>query len=797
MMRILFSSLAVVIFLLFVAFPVNPQEVTKEKTGEEKQEVIKKKINDLCELASKKTDNYESEFVKEVLKIGSDSKEILEMRLKIEPSNQVKKFISSALSALEKLGIILKHIPEQTVKDYPDAIYWLAINLSSEFLTELQKTLENTEFEPTRLFLIHSLLNSINNALQTSKSEVDKVFYITLLNIIRSQYMVQATKLIAKLINCKYPEVKAKVLELLGIFRAKEYISDILASLIGEKSEYIICQALIALGKIGTEADAKYIVNFLKNDSKNIKIAAIIALRFLKAKNYETELIQLLKGTNDVEVIKEVLHTLMIINSQKLTTEVAKLLDNANTFLPALQILQLTRADKNYVEKIRKVFFAKKDKEAFKVVKNLSDKSGNNEEYPEDFSLREVKPYVIVALARLGDKKSQNEIMKLSTSEDDKIQVAVIKAIGFYKDSTKIPWLLEKLRSENIDIINAVEFSLSMINPKSLPGITKLLADKDNNMIKSRALKLIAKLRLKGYNEEIYKLIQVADTQLKKIAIETLGYTSGDEDFLLKLTEDKDGEIVASAIKSLTRLGSSKLTAENVKKILRNVQTLSVKIAIIDAAYYLNLSNAKAILLDVIKNEPYSSLKQQAAFYLKKFADSGDKEVKRNLLENLKSSDVDTKFASAIALVYFNDKSACHILFTDFASLKYLSEESPEFLNMFRNPNLTNTLKSKTVKNIPYIYGSLKNILDEFSKLSNLEVEYEYIPMEMLLDERIIDVSDNPSLYSLLIRIKSAYYAKFNFVFDPKSEIIRCLPSDEADADWFLWYNEFKKNVKH
>ena len=276
------------------------------------------------------------------------------------------------------------------------------------------------------------------------------------------------------------------------------------------------------------------------------------------------------------------------------------------------------------------------------------------------------------ALVRIGPeaRAAIPALEELTGSTDTGLASLAVNALGRIGPEARaaIPALEELTGSTDTGLASLARFALMKIDPKGhpieesekVPAFTAVLADEDFRMEAAAALGEIGP-DARAATPQLLKLLEDRSGEVRAAAARALGRIKPDAEQLLKLLEDRSGEVRAAAARALGRI---KPAAEDVVPIL------------IDSLRYRGASLAIAQALERIDPEA-NGLRKLVTEDLNTFQQSPDK-VLRTLLKKLK--DPELRLAATYCLRTFGPGIAKHLSSELLQELEDLQRDPDDFV---------------------------------------------------------------------------------------------------------------------
>ncbi len=290
---------------------------------------------------------------------------------------------------------------------------------------------------------------------------VDIDYKLNIINCMRCETLSKMPVLFLMIISCGVPP--------------KERALTILREGIKDKSEIVQVNAAKALIEVGDKEGYEVIYKILKSESKDARVAALVALYSLK-ENQFSPLILKLTGDSDPLVKAEAYHLITLSND---TAYYQVLLQGIN----------------DRIARIRR--YSYQGLGNFRDIKNIVG------------GLRDPDPLVRIIAAKtlglLGNKEAKNFIKNEMDYKNPNIEIwsQALLALGELKDTSAIPYIKELFTDTPYELRIAAAEALLLLNDKT--GVEVLISalQSPDPFVRTRAVETIEKFPLPDFYEPL------------------------------------------------------------------------------------------------------------------------------------------------------------------------------------------------------------------------------------------------------------------------------------------------------
>lgn len=428
-------------------------------------------------------------------------------------------------------------------------------------------------------------------------------------------------------------------------------------------------QAIKALSLIGEPDTLKYILPFLKDNTKTIQEEVILSLERFYRKGIDekiiTENINKIVGEDAIDIF--ISHALSHKPEVKISAIlILGIMKDERAFQPLLEISQ----DENFIDDVRKaLYFIGSDKpESFlklfetdnvnqkRFITDIASRIPSPVFYPvflkfldsDDGHLRSISA---LGLSRIGDKNAVEKIKKLLNDTYIDVQEAAIEALYNLSDYINIDEFVEMLRDKNPVIRRNSALLLGKLGAKeAVPALGFALKD-GNVEVRKACVKALSSIK----TEESIKFLKLAladeEPTIRVMSILSLGEIGKEDifDSLSLLISDSDDSVRVAVAKALGII-QNKRAIEPLISLL-NDKNGFVIVTAIESLGKIGGEKAKYALLNCLKSSD-SEIKRTAIKALSNFD-----EIEDELLAYLKDKDWATRKVTVEALLKSNKKS--------------------------------------------------------------------------------------------------------------------------------------------
>jgi quinoprotein glucose dehydrogenase len=427
----------------------------------------------------------------------------------------------------------------------------------------------------------------------------------------------------------------------IGQLAAKQKeLAGILVTLLNDKDEEIITQAIKTLGSVKFEAAAEQWVALLKSQNYRIKFYAAEAIGKFKYAAATPMLIEMLIQNNDQDLY--IRHAAVLALSKiGAEAQMLALVNNESKALRTAAVLVLRRLKS---EKIA-VFLNDNDEYiATEVARAINDDLSIINAMPalvemlnqSKFSSEPLLRRAINAALRVGNNASLTQLINFTKRQDisDVLRAEAIATLGTWAN----PSPLDRVDGRFRGYFNRDK---EIVKTEVTPQIANFLKDKNPLTIIAIA-QLLDNLKIEKFNNELTNIYRNnEDTKVKVTIIEALGNLNYAEieTFIGSALQDKSADIRIAAIGTLNNLKLSDIALNEILKPILEKGTIKEKQKLISVLGALPVSQTEKVMLSLINLMQNNKLENEVLLELNETIIASKSEKLIALLAESKKSD--------------------------------------------------------------------------------------------------------------------------------------------------------------
>ncbi|MCK9223633.1 MAG: HEAT repeat domain-containing protein [Candidatus Muirbacterium halophilum] len=551
--------------------------------------------------------------------------EIINALLAICDDHSINKLMQIVNDITEEIYLrvtILKEITKFRLKDSSDIIN-TSVSLLKDKNVEIRKNALNLINE----YRVRNIQNYLFPLLKEDDIEVRNKALVYL-------YKTEGEVVINKVINILSSNQvdnndKAKIVEVLGSIRVEKVVN-LLKKLIICNIEIIRKNAIFSLVHTGEKGIHEEISKRLKDNSAEVRKAALTALTNIKASMYVKNIIPLIMDkdegvrTDAVYALKNLINTVDLIKLEPLMKN-----PNLNVVRAVLEVF----ADKKYVpagfydlinslytsddDIIKKVVIRilgiNKDKKAFDKLLLLFSGGSENIKIDILYNLKEFKSLYTVLIPSLFEKYKDEDSEKIRAVMTD------IIALGNDRESGKILLYIVKNETDGRTKSNAVEALenyVDIIDEVDLVNTIMPCLKDSNNRVKANAAKALWTLGGLRMVSMLEDMLRSEDRWQRASACFVLGEIAAIQvvPVLKRCLDDSEDVVRGNAVKALAKCGEFDVVHDYISKY--NSETDVVRQAIVFSCRFFNNDETKEFLVNMLE-EKNANISKEAAYSIK------------------------------------------------------------------------------------------------------------------------------------------------------------------------------------